>query len=71
MTTTQLHTTPQASDGDDQQHVTSTLGADEPAGTIWVDFGDGGSARWGGLSLAVLDKICAQLDTVKAPDTIT
>jgi len=43
----------------------------EAAGTVWVDFGDGGSARWAGLSLDVLDTICAQLETVKLADTIT
>lgn len=71
MTTTHQLTDPQTSASDDRQHMTPTIGADEPKGAIWVDFGDGGSARWGDLSLAVLDNVCAQLDTVKAPDTIT
>ncbi|WP_099020857.1 hypothetical protein [Mycolicibacterium palauense] len=43
----------------------------EPAGTIWVDFGDGGSARWAGLSTTTLDQVCAHLETVKKPDTLT
>ncbi|MEU0497929.1 hypothetical protein [Mycobacterium sp. NPDC006124] len=43
----------------------------EPAGTIWVDFGDGGSARWAGLSMTTLDQVCAHLETVKKPDTLT
>lgn len=43
----------------------------EPEGTIWIDFGDGGSARWAGLSLPTLDQICAQLETIKPADTLT
>jgi len=56
----------------DQADRQNTSGASpEVAGAVWVDFGDGGSARWAGLSLAVLDKVCAQLETVKPADTIT
>lgn len=54
-----------------QQHTTNTGSADEATGTIWIDFGDGGSARWAGLSLSTLDQVCAQLETVKPADTIT
>ena len=43
----------------------------EPNGTIWVDFGDGGSARWAGLSMETIDQVCAHLDAVKKPDTLT
>ncbi|MDZ4269437.1 MAG: hypothetical protein U1D00_27795 [Mycobacterium sp.] len=51
--------------------MASTPTEPEPAGTIWVDFGDGGSARWAGLSMDILDQVCAHLDTVKKPDTLT
>lgn len=54
-----------------QQSTTNVPSTDEPAGTIWIDFGDGGSARWAGLSLSTLDQVCAQLETVKPPDTLT
>lgn len=64
-------------------HTTALQLCDQPAnqdtsavspdavGTVWVDFGDGGSARWAGLSLEVLDTICGQLEAVKLPDTVT
>jgi len=54
-----------------QSNTTNVSSTDEPAGTIWIDFGDGGSARWGGLSLSTLDQVCAQLETVKPADTVT
>ncbi|XTP38479.1 hypothetical protein ACORG1_34070 (plasmid) [Mycobacterium sp. TJFP1] len=69
MSTTPHTTAPQLCDQSASQD-TSAL-SPEAAGTVWVDFGDGGSARWAGLSLDVLDTICAQLETVKLADTVT
>ncbi|WP_342314776.1 hypothetical protein LIX17_25395 (plasmid) [Mycobacterium avium subsp. hominissuis] len=46
-------------------------GVPEPTGTVWIDFGDGGSARWADLSLPTLDQICAHLETIKPADTLT
>jgi len=43
----------------------------EPAGTIWIDFGDGGSARWAGLSMDTIDEVCARLEAIKKPDTLS
>lgn len=46
-------------------------GVPEPTGTVWIDFGDGGGARWADLSLRTLDQICAHLETIKPADTLT
>lgn len=46
-------------------------GVPEPTGTVWIDFGDGGSARWADLNLSTLDQICAHLETIKPADTLT
>ncbi|MGJ6127336.1 hypothetical protein QN239_32675 [Mycolicibacterium sp. Y3] len=46
-------------------------GVPEPTGAVWIDFGDGGGARWAGLSLPTLDQICAHLETIKPADTLT
>ncbi len=43
----------------------------ESQGTIWIDFGDGGGARWAELTLDTLDEVCAVLERVKPADTIT
>ncbi|MBJ7321371.1 MAG: hypothetical protein JHC70_03400 [Rhodococcus sp.] len=69
MSTTPRTTAPQPSDQSASQDTSAV--SPEAAGTVWVDFGDGGSARWAGLSLDVIDTICAQLETVKLADTIT
>lgn len=68
-TTTRHHTLNPA----DSHHSrpADTPATTEPTGTVWVDFGDGGSARWTDLSLHTLDQICAQLETVKPADTLT
>lgn len=50
---------------------TSLAGAEHCVGTVEVDFGDGGSARWADLSDADIDPICAFIETIKRADTIT
>lgn len=70
MTTTQTEPTHTAATGD-APALASTPIQPEPNGTIWVDFGDGGSARWAGLSMETIDRVCAHLETVKKPDTLT
>lgn len=69
MDTTTTRSTPPA-DGNRAPSV-GTPGLPEPEGTVWVDFGDGGGARWAGLSPTTLDQICAHLETIKPADTLT
>lgn len=70
MTTT--HTEPtQTTVTGNARALASTPIQPEPNGAIWVDFGDGGSARWAGLSMETIDQVCAHLDAVKKPDTLT
>ncbi|WP_133259099.1 hypothetical protein [Mycolicibacterium sp. GF69] len=70
MTTTHTEPTQNTVTGD-ALALASTPTQPEPNGAIWVDFGDGGSARWAGLSMATIDQVCAHLETVKKPDTLT
>ncbi|RDH75324.1 hypothetical protein DVS77_26855 [Mycolicibacterium moriokaense] len=70
MTTTHTEPTQNTVTGD-ALTLASTPTQPEPEGTIWVDFGDGGSARWAGLSMETIDQVCAHLDAVKKPDTLT
>lgn len=70
MNTTTPHHTPNPAGGDHSRPAGNPETA-EPTGTVWVDFGDGGSARWTDLSLHTLDQICAQLETIKPADTLT
>lgn len=70
MTTTHTEPTLTAVTGD-VLALASTPIESEPNGAIWVDFGDGGSARWAGLSMETIDEVCAHLDAVKKPDTLT
>ena len=70
MSTTRTEPTQTAVAGD-ALALASTPIQPEPNGTIWIDFGDGGSARWAGLRIATIDQVCAHLETVKKPDTLT
>ncbi|EHB48663.1 hypothetical protein MycrhDRAFT_5504 [Mycolicibacterium rhodesiae JS60] len=40
-------------------------------GGVEVDFGDGGSARWAELSDEAIDLICAFIESIRPPDTVT
>lgn len=40
-------------------------------GAVEVDFGDGGSARWSELSDEAIDLICAFIESIRLPDTVT
>ncbi|KAA1250327.1 hypothetical protein F0Q45_10335 [Mycobacterium simiae] len=71
MSTTQTHTPVSPGSVTVPQLIITAAESEEAQGTVWVDFGDGGSARWAGLSLRTLDEVCAHLETVKPADTIT